>query len=179
MPVISPRIGPTDSLKWERSGRHSVPGGPRFPMIQARRTPSIQSCEKDPQGLPETAVHNAAKRPPESENTNRTPGVPNGPRSTPSSNKAGGPCFRLGVGGVQGFGPKTGKMPIFTVFRRRPSISRAWQKRFAFFETSIAGAVPFSDCETQGASEGFHCTEGSRDSRMDSVKRDQKGTAHQ
>ena len=66
-----------------------------------------------------------------------------------------GARFRPGVGGVQGFGPKTAKMPIFTVFRRRPSISRAWQKRFAFlrklnrggsaaFRPRSAGAVKVS-----------------------------------
>ena len=54
-----------------------------------------------------------------------------------SSNEAGGP-FSARRGGSQGFGPKTAKMPIFTLFRRRPGMFRAWQKRFAFFESSIA-----------------------------------------
>ena len=49
------------------------------------------------------------------------PGVPNGPVPRVIE------CCREPVfgpaWGVQGFGPKTAKMPIFTVFRRRPSIS--------------------------------------------------------
>ena len=34
-----------------------------------------------------------------------------------------------GVGGVQGVGPKTAKMPVFAVCRRGPSISKAQQKQ--------------------------------------------------
>ena len=53
------------------------------------------------------------------------------------SNKAAGPFSAQR--GVQDFGPKKAKMPIFSVLRARPSISRAWRKRFAFLRNLNRG----------------------------------------
>ena len=63
-----------------------------------------------------------------------------------------GARFRPAVGGrSQGFGPKTAKTLIFTVFRCRPSISRAWRKRFAFLRNLNCGGSDSTRAPNTGA----------------------------
>ena len=76
-------------------------------------------------------------------------GPPNGDRSA-DRRMLSGARFRAAVGGPPGLRPQHGQNPIFTVLRLQPGISRAQQKRFAFFEMLITGDVPTKECRSRG-----------------------------
>ena len=123
--------------------------GPRRAAKEARKTLK-DSLKREPNGhhgLPERPFSLPQRTPRSEQGAGRNPEDRN-PGGRPKRGRSAD--RRMRPRGVQGFGPKTAKMPVFAVFRRRPSLSRVQWKRFACSRDWIRGAVPLSEREARG-----------------------------